>query len=156
MSAFFVSIHHIDVIVSAAIDVGAYSGPPRIERVTRERATLVGAMLLRENLRSMLARYPRIAGTDEAEGYQATIDAYLHRYYPGVRPSAAAHAVSCYDYQSCEHPEYDRSQARAFVNSMRQELLRKLPGIDSESWGIDSLAQAQAATIHPSRLIRIG
>lgn len=156
MSAFFVSTHHIDVLVSAAIDLEAYAGPPRIERVTHHRATLVGQMLLRENLRSMLARYPSIDDTAEAAGYQATVDTYRHRYYPHVRPTAAAHAVSCFDYQACEHPDYDRSQARAFVESLRQAILRRMPGIDAEPWGIDSVEQAQATTIHPSRLVRLG
>jgi len=156
MSAFFVSIHQIDVIVSAAIDLGAYSGPPRIERVTRERGTLVGQMLLRENLKSMIARYPRIEGRPEADGYQTTIDAYTHRYYPGVRPSAAAHAVNCYDYQACEDSAYETSQARRFVESMQRELLRKLPGIEQESSGIDSPEDARAATVNQGRLIRIG
>lgn len=156
MSAFFVSTHHIDVLVSAAIDLEAYSGPPRIERVTLQRATTVGQMLLAENLKSMLARYPRIAGTDEAIGYQATVDDYQHRYYPGVRLTAAAHAVSCFDYQACEDPDYDRSQARGFVDALRQAILRRMPGIEAEPWGIDSVEQAQATTIHPSRLMRLG
>jgi len=156
MSAFFVSTHHIDVLVSAAIDLEAYSGPPRIERVTHHRATQVGQMLLAENLRSMLARYPRGAGTDEADGYQAAVDSYQHRFYHGVRLTAAAHAVSCYDYQSCEHDAYGTSQAKAFVEALRQAILRKMPGIDAEPWGIDSVEQAQATTIHPSRLMRPG
>lgn len=156
MSAFFVSTHHIDVLVSAAIDFEVYSGPPRVERVTHHRATLVGQMLLAENLRSMLARYPRIAGTDEVAGYQAAVDGYRHRYYPVVRLTAAAHAVSCYDYQSCEHDAYGTSQASGFVEALRQAILRRMPGIDNEPWGIDSVEEAQATTIHPSRLMRPG
>jgi hypothetical protein len=64
--------------------------------------------------------------------------------------------VACYDYQACEHEGYDASQARRCVESMRQELLRKLPGIEQESWGIDSPEDARATTIHQGRLIRIG
>ncbi|WP_376989422.1 hypothetical protein [Bosea sp. R86505] len=70
------------------------------------------------------------------------IDGYVHRYYPGVRPSTAA----CYDYQACQNPEHDASQARRFVELMRQELLRKLSSIEQESWGIGSPEDALAAT----------
>ncbi|MDP3408115.1 hypothetical protein [Bosea sp. (in: a-proteobacteria)] len=146
MSAFFVSQHHIDVLVSAAIDYRAYGCPPRREQITHHRATLVGQMLWSENLRSMFARYPSLVGSVEAAGYQQQIDVYRHRYYPDVRITAAAHTLACYDYQACEHPDYDKSEASAFVESLRNRLLASLPGIDVEAWGIDSPEQAAATT----------
>uniref|UniRef100_A0A9E8CTA4 Uncharacterized protein n=1 Tax=Bosea sp. NBC_00436 TaxID=2969620 RepID=A0A9E8CTA4_9HYPH len=102
----------------------------------------------------MLHRYPQLAMSEEAAAYQAEVDGYRHRHYPRVRLSAAAQAISCYDYQACEHPEYRDSHARAFVESLRDALLSRLPGIGDERWGINSSEQAASTTIFAKSVLR--
>lgn len=46
-------------------------------------------------------------------------------------------ALSCYEYQSCEHPEWEGSRARGFCSEFRDCLIATLPGYEDASWGFD-------------------
>ena len=37
-------------------------------------------------------------------------------------------AISCYEYQACEHPEWLASEAKAFCDALRMHMIRMLPG----------------------------
>lgn len=139
MSAWVVTKHHIDVLVSAAVERGItirFARVGAVVPVTSENATFVGRMLLRENIASVVHRY-RLCGTDEAFEYLRDLVRYNFTFYPAVRPSAVAQAVECYDYQSCEHDGYETSAAAFFVSQLKTALGGQ-QGSDADPWGFDS------------------
>lgn len=160
MSAFEVCTTHIDALLTAglqwattnrspirwlareltqadqedAYERGAPWGPEAIRlygelqrELTVETAGHVGAMLLAENRASVNHRY------DEAEWEEP----YQFHRLPGTAdPVIVLSALSCYEYQSCEHPEWQDSEARRFCDSLRASAIRELPGYDSAPWEI--------------------
>lgn len=155
MSAFEVSDTHIDVLVSAALCGGPsdtltwYHGeipgtqpgealPGREDyltalkktrrEVTRENAETWGATLLAENRASVNHRYDE----DEIEA------PYILTEYTGrINPVAILSALSCYEYQSCEHPGWATSEAHDFCEALRHRMIRLLPGYGSAPWEIN-------------------
>ena len=128
MSAFEVDHTHVDVMVSAALQrihgdtLGWYHGEipetapgealPGHEgyfaalqkthrEVTRDNAGIWGAALVAENRRSVNHRY----NEDEWE------EPYEFTEYAGTfDPVKILAAINCYEYQSCEHPEWKASR----------------------------------------------
>lgn len=98
--------------------------------LTRDNAGSVGAMLMAENRRSVDFRY------DESE-----IEApYLFSTLPGVAdPVVVLKALACYEYQSCETPDWSRSEAHAFCDALRHAAIRNLGGYDdAPGWEVHS------------------
>ena len=148
MSAWVVTKHHIDLLVSAALERGiAVKFAPIDEAVTITAATAeeIGLLLWGENMSSVIYRYS-LDGSDEATAYLQDLAGYRFRFYPGVRASAVAQALTCFDYQACEHPTYEHSAAAFFVSQLRTAIGN--PGdTDAEPWGFDSEDAVLAATI---------
>lgn len=138
-----------------------YHGNERID-VHRETAERLGAMLVAENVRSLRYRYPD-DGMDTlpgpiANGYAT--DALLGRFdfASSARGGAmvatrartltavqALNAIAGYEYQACEHPGWESSEAHAFCNALRLALIRALPGYDdADTWSIDDDAPEAA------------
>jgi hypothetical protein len=101
-----------------------------VRHLTQENAGYVGAMLLAENRRSVDHRY------DEEEWEQP----YLFKRLPGVpNPVAVLKALDGFEYQACEHPEWEKSEAHAFVQALRKRAISKLPGYEEDDhWGVSS------------------
>jgi hypothetical protein len=139
MSAFVVSTIHIDTIVSAAIDLELFAARTdhgTLERVCHETATAFGKMLLAENVRSVVHRY-RLTGGTEAFDYAELVATYTFRYRPCISAGIAAKALDCFDYQSCETDNYEKSLAYAFTCRMAKALNKHLAGYEAAPWGID-------------------
>lgn len=104
---------------------------------TPERAHEVGWMLLLENVRSVRHRYDTPEDGDDLPG---STSAYWREPYrwedPRYRPTAAEalKAVACYEYQSCEHPEWESSEAAQFCEALRHALINALPGYEAAPW----------------------
>ena len=164
MSAFILGKAHIDALVVAAVSwepgdlapltwlsreltdeekAGAYQrgapwGPegPEIARVLRREATpseaeRIGQMLMRENRLSVNYRY----GESEAED--------LYTFEPPamtvhVEPVVILKTIDCFEYQSCEHPGWEDSEAHAFCQALRRRMIRRLPGYAEAPWEIGS------------------
>lgn len=51
----------------------------------------------------------------------------------------AVKAIDCYEYQACEHPEWEASEVRRWLVALRREVLRRMPGFadayESAAWG---------------------
>lgn len=149
MSAWVVSKGHIDVLVNACAEYGILRGDPRT----------LGQDLWRENVRSVNCRYGE---RTRAAGYQSvTTEAPLH-------PLAVLKAISCYQYQTCERPDWPKSGAFRVTEALRAAILDRhpayaelvpsrygtgyadtfaytqLPLYDAMPWGFDSLADAEA------------
>lgn len=145
MSAYVVSKAHIDYLVNAAVVVGIRHQSPMF--FDRERAasygngTAIGRALWAENHASVAYRYPDCAdgglpgpiGLDDE-----TIAAYTYATpRRAFNPVVAIKAVGCYQYQSCEHPEWGESAAKAFTDDLLWRLIEELPGYDEAPWGIE-------------------
>ncbi|MGW0061410.1 hypothetical protein ACWDTT_15970 [Streptosporangium sandarakinum] len=135
MSAFTVSEEHINTIVNAGLrlpygDVLRWKGPDDAwVELTGATADRVGNMLWQTNFRSVNYRYEE----DELEP--------VYNYRPLARqihPLAALKAIKCYRYQSCEHPEWEGSEADRFTDSLIYSLIGALPGYSTLPWVIGS------------------
>lgn len=160
MSAFIVSKTHIDALLSAGLyqgwstyghlrwfdseepddtcyEVGEaipMNSSKRINEhqreLTEETAGRVGALLWSENRRSVNHRY---AEDEWEEPY------VFFRLRGKPDPVAVLKAISGYEYQSCEHPEWMKSEARYFCEALRGRAIRNLSGYDeADTWHIDS------------------
>jgi hypothetical protein len=134
MSAWIVSKTHIDGLVHAGIDA---------ELIREEEADEFGRMLWRENLASLKACYPRggDGGRPGPIGFKdSDVDTYTFEPLDGglgasrQAPAVVRETASCYDYQSCEHPEWNDSRAKRFVDLLI-ELHKDAPG--KGPWGTD-------------------
>jgi len=124
VSAYMVDDAHIDALIDIAkqyereyrgIGRGQlywHFGNPGQSRSLRDQAeTKIGRMLLAENARSVGHRYREVQ--DPA--------ALTYIYRPTKRvytPSQALMAVRGYEYQACETPDWDCSEAYAFCRSL--------------------------------------
>lgn len=113
----------------------------RRRELTTETAGRVGAMLWAENRRSVDHRYDE----EEIEPvYEAPNSRQLARV-GAVDPLVILRALSCYEYQSCEHPEWESSEAHAFCDALRATAIRRLPGFDdAPGWELRSLDELRA------------
>lgn len=151
MSAYIVSKKHIDAILSAELNrridyplAWYYKG----ERKTLDRNTAdaVGGMLWQENVESVATRYP-----DDKPGEWpgpcglTMVEVMAYKWEPirsgntprYIQPIEALKALDGYEYQACEHDEWETSEAKAFCEAMRGNLIRRLPGYDDAPWSWD-------------------
>lgn len=88
----------------------------------------LGQMLWGENHRSVNARYQE----DDIEPL------YEYAPLPGVvNPVVVLKAIDCYEYQTCEHEDWEASEAHKFCETLRGKMIGWLPGYDDAPWGID-------------------
>jgi len=99
-----------------------------VRYLNRETADAVGHMLLAENFRSVNHRY---AEANEPEGFFA-----YRRSLQGCNPVVILKAIDCYEYQTCEHPEWEQSEAHAFCQALRKRMISMLPGYEDAPWGL--------------------
>jgi hypothetical protein len=130
MSAYVVDKTHIDALLTAGLTnppAAYYHGDQRHE-ITHQTAGTIGAMLWAENVRSVNYRYQE----DEWEQvYELTeLDGT-------IKPLIVLKAISCYEHQSCEHPEWEQSEAHAFCRALQDRMIGQLPGYDdAPGWEI--------------------
>jgi hypothetical protein len=153
MSAFMVGKPHIDAICEVALWGPSANGPlypghatwfkPRFGFGSERRLEFadldeLGAHLIEENLKSIHARYPDTV--DNPESTPGPIARYWeHAYtfeYCAVRPNPvqALKLIDCYEYQSCEHEEWETSEVRAFCQRLRRSVIQTLPGYHDAPW----------------------
>ena len=155
MSAYVVDRNHIAYLVDAAMShaLGAehHGGLVWVWEIDRgtgnysrsnipiadyNRAAEVGQMLWSENVASVRYRYPDC--TDELPGpigESCIYEKHEPAFYRTVDPVAVLKACDCYEYQSCEHREWEVSEAHAFIMALRSRAIHALPGYDEASWG---------------------
>ena len=143
MSAYVVDKAHINAMVQfGLLHIHHYHGPMvwyhngESHYLTRETEDAVGQMLLDECVRSVCYRYEDCSITDlpgrtDAE-YLLPFQAYPIYNVPS--PVEALKLIACYDYQSCEHPEWPQSESYQFCDSLRDLAVNQLPGYDDAPW----------------------
>lgn len=156
MSAFIQSKDHIDLLVTAAIDRDLRwftdDRPRTSDKTYREvirnakevGGDAIGSMLVAANVQSVSYRY---SDSDDLPG---PVDAYYGRPFKYERVTSYVsvgtllNAVAGYEYQSCEHDEWEVSEARFFCTALREALCREVTGDGIEGWSWDRPARASA------------
>lgn len=151
MSAFLVSDAHINVLITFAKTQGLVLPSPSSPDTSHaiyndEIATQFGRALLAENMRSLTYRYGDNHGfTKPLGGDEAYLNRYRYRYDPrGLVPKpgtaiAIIKATHCFDYQSCETPDYAKTWAAELMRLIRDAACHDLPGYESAPWGFEDL-----------------
>ena len=148
MSAFVVDRAHIEFLVSAAMSrrlSPARLGPMGWQGATGrkslacndyEHAAAVAQMLWDENVRSVRYRYPDC--TDDLHGPIDCDFQYGEHRHASLTPDPVAvlKAIAGYAYQTCEHPEWETSEAFSFCESLKAHAINVLPGYAEAAWAV--------------------
>lgn len=130
MSAHVVGNHHISAMLTAARKMPMGYGPNY--RWTKNNSpvyflsneTAIGQKLLDENYRSVNYRYDE---QEAAPKFRMVID----RQWTAVE---LIKLCDCYNYQTCETPDYGETEAYAIVQALREFAISALPGMDEAPW----------------------
>ncbi len=148
MSAYIVDKNHVLFLLAAAESraITQHSSLTWFHKSQHNRFPMgdpeaiaeVGNMLWRENIASVSHRYPNessgtLPGPINADMVIGTND--LHVHWPHIEPVQVIKACDCFDYQSCEHPAWEESEAKAFTHSLRRAASHSLPGYNGAEWG---------------------
>lgn len=106
--------------------------------LTSQTANQVGQMLLDENVKSVSYRYDDSGITDLPGRLNAEwLIPFKYKSSPFAKTPKAVEClklISCYEYQSCEHPDWHESEAHAFCQALRHAAIESLPGYDDAPW----------------------
>ena len=128
MSAWIVSKHHIDILVTALL---------KYEIVNAVSPDEIGKILWRENYRSVNYRY----------GERRRTPKYVHTYRGKDldfirKPISLFKAIGCYDYQTCEHKTYGKSQAYEWIQALEEQVVKSSGLTREEIYDSDEYDQA--------------
>ncbi|MFH1186274.1 MAG: hypothetical protein V1755_14745 [Chloroflexota bacterium] len=133
-------------LVPEVFERGEFEGPAAQQEFEKHARYLdegtadgVGSMLLTENIRSVNHRYADEQPEEDSLYIFARwkkIDPFTH-CREELDPVAVLKAISCFEYQSMEHPEWDNSEAHAFCDALRHLAITHLPGWKDALWVID-------------------
>lgn len=141
MSAFVVDKAHISAILRAVLPLRETDGPVwqhggNTYQASRLSANCIGQLLLSECVKSVQHRYPQgkpneLPGRVDAEWLEPFVFERIGRV---PTPVEAIKLIDCLEYQSCEHPGWETSQARVCCEALRRYLLGRLPGYEDAAW----------------------
>ena len=149
MSAYVVDREHISYLVAAAKSraIGCRYGGYFSWWVKKygNRQELngnevkVGQMLWDQCIKSVMYRYsdctkdnlPGPIGEDFIFSEKDMNIWIFHKF----EPVQVLKSCACYDYQSCEDPDYENSEAYAFIESLKEHAISALPGYEEAKWG---------------------
>lgn len=141
MSCYVVELEHVDYLLEAGLSQSRNEGPLRwvceghFHMLTEENAGEVGAMLLGANLESYRHRYGHNEeALEEAEGQVYPLDRRRARWLV-IDPVQVLKSVRCYEYQACEHPGWEGSEAQAYCQALTVRMIYRLPGMEDAVWG---------------------
>jgi len=135
VSAWIVSKTHIDAIVTAIAKL-------RAREVDPDDLPKIGQRLWEENHRSFRHRYPK----HEVQCPEYTYTPVKWPASPSESGDVRAFAcalgavcklLACYEYQSCEHPEWPESLAHEVCQRLRAAVCAMLPGYEQTPWGLE-------------------
>jgi len=135
MSAWIVSDEHLRVMLWAGMDRIGPFGTLRwkvpgdsgaYNELTRDTAAAVGQMLMEQNGASVNYRYSESIAYRYSHGRPASTEWELVDVLT---------AIDCYEYQACETPDWEQTEAAAFCDALRGALVHELPGW-GRVWGI--------------------
>ena len=142
MSAFIVRKVHISAMLRAALahrrDFSWYHNKTH-QALAGSDLDKVGQMLLDQCVTSVRYRYPAKEGEDpdDLPGPVGNEWGRPYSFNPLGRVPTALEAlklIRCYDYQSCENPEWETSEAKTFCDTLFVCLVSVLPGYEEAAW----------------------
>ncbi len=138
MSAFQLSANHIAALVDASLSIAMKHHGDSFDTRERHRRLM---MLADENHKSIAFLY-RSNSPKQADKFPRHVNANFPAYNGWVVRDRGVvtllKAVSCYEYQSCEHTDWNDSEAKKFCVNLREMLIGELPGYDTaEGWGLE-------------------
>ena len=158
MSAYVVDRECIEYLIRAAQHYQLYwrwLGPngKGLAADIREPSEPVRAanMLWAECVKSVQYRYPDCETLLDLPGHVADAEAgyeldHLRVCWGYIKPIEVISAARCYEYQSCEHPGWENSEAHAFIESLVRFAITKLPGYKDAPWGAPAPQNAREGT----------
>lgn len=166
MSAYIVDRETIQFLVGASMSrqvIGRHSsglswwhdsGRRELKITDKEYATKVGQMLWDENAKSVMHRYPNDT-LDSAPGPIGETYQFRYRYtqfVTGFEPIQVLSTIMCYEYQSCEHPDWEKSEACAFIRSLQKACIHQITDKEEISYSRPRTCDEVRATLrlHPS------
>ncbi len=155
MSAYIVSKEHVAYLTAMAMtDNGLpyggglewYFGNNGSGRIPQDDLVMAAAaenMIWKENMVSVAYRYgdpvEDLPGDRYVEDGITKADIALAADILFVAVQVLK-ACNCLEYQSCEHPGWEASEARAFIQALKDKAVRALPGYESARWGVPRFA----------------
>lgn len=143
MSAFVVSKKHIDAIVTKAAAKGVRWSVPtdpgtEVEwKCAVEDPDAMGQILMDACVKSVSYRYDTPPGGElPGPNIQYWNKPYRHSLVGNLPVVQVLKLVNGYEYQSCEHPDWETSEAKRICDAVIQTLIRVLPGYDEAEWAI--------------------
>ena len=154
MSAFVVSHDHIDALLTVAKDKHMEGRLGYFINGGSEPVTMtdIGKVLLTENERSVCYRYtdcgpgnmPGKIG-EEASGYHFKVFQPFYLLNYGKKIAHVLKGCSCYEYQSCETPDWQESVAYSIVKAIEHRAVQCLPDYEDAPWEINREKYAKKA-----------
>lgn len=167
MSAYVVGFDHIDALVTAAASVShtqhssglswyhTADGTEDMERhelsySDRIMGTVIGQMLIAENVSSVCARHQDCEPGGDLPGTVGETNPEDYKYRsvnscdlpPETQSVAILKAIACYEYQTCEHSGWATSEAKSFCDALRHKMIGQLPGYaDAKAWEFERFPQ---------------
>ncbi len=148
MSAYICDRNHIVYLVSAALSRTFRQGggdfywyhngeSHRLSGGDYAYAAEVANMLWRENIKSVSHRYPgeSSATLPGPVGEDFVIEADAFPAFSHFDPLQVLQSIACFSYQTCEHDEWEDSEAFAFCEALKSAAIHALPGYDKTVWG---------------------
>ena len=140
MSASIVRKAHITAMIRAALahrqDFSWYH-QGNYQRLAGSDLDKVGQMLLDQCVASVRYRYRDGEDSDDLPGPVNNEWRRPYSFNPLGRVPTALEAlklIRCYDYQSCENPEWEQSEAKTFCDALFVCLVSVLPGYEEAAW----------------------
>ena len=138
MSAFIVGKPHIDAIVRLAVKHQVHWYFENQSHDARVELDRLGQLLIDENVKSVEYRYQdseltNLPGPDNS----GWLIPYSYSPFRGGTPTPVEglKLVNCYEYQACEHPGWEASEAHRFTQALTHNLISALPGYDNaQGW----------------------
>lgn len=167
MSAYICDKHHIVYLVKAAmsrrLNPGFHGPFTYVYDVDREKGTYqhdslpsgdydkaaeIANMLWRENIKSVSARYPgessaTLPGPVNVEFVIKSEDFWQN--WETFNPVQVLKSIRCFNYQSCEHDDWEKSQAFAFLRALEVAAINALDGYEEAEWGAPESRQQLVA-----------
>lgn len=147
MSAWIVTKEHINYLLhSMMYKPGSFpfsfyfNGKQTV--VTSMNASKIGQILWEENHKSINHRYNLDDKTPKYKFTQFMLNA--------IDPVVAFKQIDCYDYQSCEHPGWEKSKAKVICEALRSYLIGRLEGYDDAPWGIRAIVLVDTEDLSPA------
>lgn len=147
MSAYIVERNHIVYLVKAGMNIDGFGWTfkGKYNRADYgfyfDNALRVANMLWLENMNSVGFRYPGCV--DDPEGLPGPIvedfiineQDLVFQFHRPFDPVQVLKACQCYAYQTCEHPAWKESEAKAFIDALEQFYISRLDGYTAAVWG---------------------